>query len=66
MPVSSGEHLSNLSDDLVMKVTVVIYNDAVEALIKAIGEARRRPSPQPKQRLCRAAGAPCVPAPVDE
>src|SRR5262249_30041659 len=29
-------------------------------------EARRRPSPRPNYVLCRAAGAPCVPAPIEQ
>jgi len=36
MPVSSRKQLIELSDDLATKVTVVYYNDAREALIKAI------------------------------
>lgn len=36
MPVSSRKQLFDLSDDLATKVTIVYYNDAREALIKAI------------------------------
>ena len=36
MPVSSRKQLFDLSDDLATKVTIVYYNDAKEALIKAI------------------------------
>jgi ATP-dependent Lon protease len=38
MPVSSRKQLFDLSDDLATKVTVVFYNDAREALIKAIAD----------------------------
>jgi ATP-dependent Lon protease len=38
MPVSSRKQLFGLSDDLATKVTVVFYNDAREALIKAIAD----------------------------
>jgi ATP-dependent Lon protease len=38
MPVSSRKQLFELSDDLATKVTIVFYNDAREALIKAIAE----------------------------
>ncbi len=38
MPVSSRKQLFGLSDDLATKVTVVYYNDAREALIKAIAD----------------------------
>jgi len=38
MPVSSRKQLFDLSDDLATKVTVVFYNEAREALIKAIAE----------------------------
>jgi len=38
MPVSSRKQLFELSDDLATKVTVVFYNDAREALIKAIAD----------------------------
>jgi len=38
MPVSSRKQLFDLSDDLATKVTIVFYNDAREALIKAIAE----------------------------
>jgi ATP-dependent Lon protease len=38
MPVSSRKQLFDLSDDIATKVTVVFYNDAREALIKAISD----------------------------
>ena len=38
MPVSSRKQLFDLSDDLATKVTVVFYNDAREAFIKAIAD----------------------------
>jgi ATP-dependent Lon protease len=38
MPVSSRKQLFDLSDDLATKVTIVFYNDAREALIKAIAD----------------------------
>ena len=38
MPVSSRQQLFDLSDDIATKVTVVFYNDAREALIKAISD----------------------------
>jgi len=38
MPVSSRKQLFDLSDDLATKVTVIFYNDAREALIKAIAD----------------------------
>jgi ATP-dependent Lon protease len=38
MPVSSRKQLFELSDDLATKVTVVFYNDAREAFIKAIAD----------------------------
>jgi ATP-dependent Lon protease len=38
MPVSSRKQLFELSDDLATKVTIVFYNDAREALIKAIAD----------------------------
>jgi len=38
MPVSSRKQLFELSDDLATKVTIVFYNDAREALKKAIAE----------------------------
>jgi len=38
MPVSSRKQLFALTDDLATKVTIVFYNDAREALIKAIAE----------------------------
>ena len=38
VPVSSRKQLFDLSDDLATKVTVVYYNDAREALIKAIAD----------------------------
>jgi ATP-dependent Lon protease len=38
IPVSARKQLFELSDDLATKVTVVFYNDAREALIKAIAE----------------------------
>ncbi len=38
MPVSSRKQLFDLSDDLATKVTVVFYNDAREAFVKAITE----------------------------
>ena len=38
MPVSSRKQLFDLSDDVATKVTVVFYNDAREAFIKAISD----------------------------
>jgi len=38
MPVSSRKQLFDLSDDRATKITVVFYNDAREALIKAISD----------------------------
>ncbi len=38
MPVSSRKQLFDLSDDIATKVTVVFYNDAREAFIKAISD----------------------------
>jgi ATP-dependent Lon protease len=38
MPVSSRKQLFEISDDLATKVTIVFYNDAREALIKAIAD----------------------------
>jgi ATP-dependent Lon protease len=38
MPVSSRKQLFDLSDDLATRVTVVFYNDAREAFIKAIAD----------------------------
>lgn len=38
IPVSSRKQLFDLSDDLATKVTIVFYNDAREALIKAIAD----------------------------
>ncbi|MCU0982537.1 MAG: BREX system Lon protease-like protein BrxL [Pirellulaceae bacterium] len=38
MPVSSRKQLNDLSDDIATKVTVVFYNDAREAFIKAISD----------------------------
>ena len=38
IPVSSRKQLFDLSDDSATKVTIVFYNDAREALIKAIAE----------------------------
>ncbi len=38
IPVASRKQLFDLSDDLATKVTIVFYNDAREALIKAIAE----------------------------
>jgi ATP-dependent Lon protease len=38
MPISSRKQLFDLSDDLATKVTVVFYNDAREALIKAVAD----------------------------
>jgi ATP-dependent Lon protease len=38
IPVSARKQLFDLSDDLATKVTVVFYNDAREALIKAIAD----------------------------
>jgi len=38
MPVSSRKQLFDLSDDIATKVTVVFYNDAREAFVKAISD----------------------------
>ena len=38
MPVSARKQLFDLSDDLATKVTVVFYNDAREAFIKAMAD----------------------------
>ena len=38
MPVSARKQLFELSDDLATKVTVVFYNDAREAFIKAMAD----------------------------
>jgi ATP-dependent Lon protease len=38
MSVSARKQLFDLSDDLATKVNIVFYNDAREALIKAIAE----------------------------
>jgi ATP-dependent Lon protease len=41
MPVSARKQLFHLSDDIATKVTVVFYNDAREALIKAMPSKQR-------------------------
>ena len=36
LPISSRKQLFNLSDDMATKITVQFYNDAKEALLKAL------------------------------
>lgn len=38
IPISARRQLNELSDDMAMKISVLYYNDAREALIKALGE----------------------------
>ena len=38
MPISSRKQLFDLSDDVATKITVVFYQDAREALLKAIAD----------------------------
>jgi ATP-dependent Lon protease len=38
IPISARRQLNELSDEMVMKLTILYYSDAREALIKALGE----------------------------
>ena len=38
MPISARKHLFDLSDDMATKINVVFYEDAREALMKAIAD----------------------------
>jgi len=38
IPISARRQLNELSDDLAMKISILFYADAREALIKALGD----------------------------
>jgi len=38
VPISARRQLNELSDEMVMKLTILYYSDAREAFIKALGE----------------------------
>jgi hypothetical protein len=43
IPISARKQLNELSDDMVMKLCILYYADAREALLKALGDCSRRP-----------------------